>query len=409
MEVIHARCAGIDVHKKEIVVAPRVAEGPTVQRDLRTFGTTTKALLQASDWLRELGITHVAMESTGPYWRPVWHVLEGSFELTLANARDVKNVPGRKSDAKDPEWLADLHAHGLIRDSFVPDTPFLELRDLTRTRAQLLGERTRQVQRIQKILEYANVKLSSVVTDIMGVSGRRMLRALIEGESDPERLAALGHARLKATKAELREALHGRVTEHHRFMLRLHLDHVTEVEGRVQELEARIERYLQPFQRTVVRLDAIPGIDQAAAAVIVAEMGVDMSRFPTHGHLLAWAGVSPGLNESGGKRKSSRIRPGDRWLKTTLVQAAWAAVKKKDSFFHAKFLRIRRRRGEKKAIVAVAASMLTAAYYMIRDNKDFHDLGADYLTRLDRDKIARTLIRRLTDLGLDVQVRAQAA
>jgi transposase len=365
--------------------------------------------MQLADWLHGAKITHVVMESTGPYWRPVWHVLEGMFELTLANARDVKNVPGRKSDVKDPEWLSDLFAHGLVRSSFVPDEPIQELRDLTRTRKQIQRERVRQVQRIQKILEYANVKLASVISDILGVSGRRILVAIIGGEKDPERLAELGGSRLRASKEELREALRGYVTEHHRFMLKLHLDHIGAIDHTIQEIETRMEKCLEPFRSEVERLDTIPGIERNGAAAIIAEIGVDMSRFPTDGHLLSWAGLCPRLDESGGRTRSRRIRQGDRWLKTMLVQAAWGAVKSKDSYFHAKFIRIRRRRGDKKAIIAVAASILTAAYHMIKNQKDFLDLGADYLRGIDREKMAKRLMHRLAELGLQVEVRNIAA
>jgi len=409
VQVIHPRCAAVDVHKKHVTVWTRIARGSKVEREFRTYGTHTGQLMQLADWLHGAKITHVVMESTGPYWRPVWHVLEGMFELTLANARDVKNVPGRKSDVKDPEWLSDLFAHGLVRSSFVPDEPIQELRDLTRTRKQIQRERVRQVQRIQKILEYANVKLASVISDILGVSGRRILVAIIGGEKDPERLAELGGSRLRASKEELREALRGYVTEHHRFMLKLHLDHIGAIDHTIQEIETRMEKCLEPFRSEVERLDTIPGIERNGAAAIIAEIGVDMSRFPTDGHLLSWAGLCPRLDESGGRTRSRRIRQGDRWLKTMLVQAAWGAVKSKDSYFHAKFIRIRRRRGDKKAIIAVAASILTAAYHMIKNQKDFLDLGADYLRGIDREKMAKRLMHRLAELGLQVEVRNIAA
>lgn len=409
MEVLYPRCAGLDVHKKEVVACLRLAMHGKAQKELRSFGTTTGELMRLSDWLHEAGVTHVAMESTGPYWRPVWHVLEGTFELVLANAREVKNVPGRKSDAKDAEWLSDLLAHGLIKSSFVPEEPIQELRDLTRTRKQMTRERGRHVQRIQKILEYANVKLSSVVTDILGLSGRTILTALIEGERDPDKLAALGHVRLKASKDELREALAGHVTEHHRFMLKLHLEQIGSIDRMIDDLESRAEARLEPFRSKVEHLDTIPGINQRVAATIIAEIGADMSRFRNDDALVAWSGLCRGLNESAGKIKSARLRKGGNWLKDTMVQAAWAAVKKKDSYFHAKFARLRRRRGERKAIVAIAASMLRAAYYMIRDDKDFHDLGADHYNRFDRNKKARQLIRQLTELGMEVEVRECAA
>jgi transposase len=409
MEVLHPRCAGLDVHKKQVTVSLRVAEGRKVRKELREYGTDTAALLELRDWLEAENVTHVAMEATGTYWKPVWHVLEGSFELVLANARDVKNVPGRKSDVKDADWVGDLLAHGLIRSSFVPPQPIMELRDLTRTRKQLIRERGRHVQRIQKVLEDANIKLSSVVTDVTGLSGRKILVALIEGERDPSRLAELGSPWLKASRDELRAALHGFVREHHRFMLRLHLDQVDALDGAIQDVEARTEKCLDPFRGVVERLDTIPGVSAVTAAVIVAEIGVDMSRFPTPNDLVSWAGLCPGENQSAGKHRSRKLKKGAQWLKTTLVQAAWAAVKKKDSYFYAKFLRIKRRQGSKRAIVAVAASMLTAAYYMIQRDEDFHDLGAGYFDQFDRQKLARRLVRRLQELGLEVDVSSQAA
>jgi transposase len=409
MEVLYPRCAGLDVHKRQVTVTLRVAKGSKVRKERREYGTDTASLFELRDWLESEGVTHVAMEATGTYWKPVWHVLEGAFELVLANARDVKNVPGRKSDARDSDWIADLLAHGLIRSSFVPPRPILELRDLTRTRKQLVRERGRHVQRIQKVLEDANIKLSSVVSDVTGLSGRKMLVALIEGERDPERLAELGSVRLKASKEELQAALDGFVREHHRFMLRLHLDQVNALEAAIQDVEARTEKCLEPFRTVVQRLDTIPGVSEVTAAVIVAEIGVDMSRFSTAGHLVSWAGLCPGENESAGKHRSRKVRKGAQWLKTTLVQAAWAAVKDKETYYHAKFLRLQRRRGSKRAIVAVAASMLTAAYHIIQRDQDFHDLGAGYFDQFDRERLARRLIGRLHQLGVEVQVKQPAA
>jgi transposase len=409
MEVLHPRCAGVDVHKKQVTASLRVAEGQKVRKELREYGTETASLLQLRDWLESEGVTHVAMEATGAYWKPVWHMLEGPFELVLANARDVKNVPGRKSDVKDADWLSDLLAHGLIRSSFVPPQPIMELRDLTRTRKQLVRERGRHVQRIQKVLEDANIKLSSVVTDVTGLSGRKILVALIEGQTDSERLAELGSAWLKASKDELRAALHGFVRDHHRFMLRLHLDQINGLDRAIEDVEARTEKCLDPFRNVIEHLDTIPGVSPAIAAVIVAEIGVDMSRFPSAENLVSWAGLCPGENESAGKHRTRRLKKGAQWLKTTLVQAATAAVRKKDSYYSAKFLRIKRRQGSKRAFVAVAASMLTAAYHLIQRNEDFHDLGAGYFDQTDRQKLARHLIRRLTQLGLEVNVQSSAA
>jgi len=408
MELLHARCAGIDVHKTQLQVCVRIAGGGTVRKEVREFGTTTAELLRLSEWLASEGVTHVAMEATGSYWKPVWHVLEGTVELCLANPRDVKAVPGRKSDVRDCQWLADLQAHGLIRSSLVPPAPIQELRDLTRTRKQLVRERARHVQRVQKILEDANLKLASVITDIVGKSGRTMLEAITAGETDPAVLARLGSSRLRATEAELQAALHGRVRAHHRFMLRLHLDQIDGLDAAIRSLETRVQECLAPFRLAAERLATIPGVRDTAAAVLIAETGADMRRFPSANHLVSWAGLCPRLDESAGKPRSRRTRPG-LWLKTTLLQAAWAAVKRKDSYFYAKFLRLRRRRGDKKAIVAVAAGMLTAAYHIMRDGTEYQDLGADFFQRFDRDKLATRLVRRLQQLGFEVQARPAAA
>ena len=409
MEVLYPRCAGIDVHKRQVTVCVRVAEGRKPRKEVREYGTDTASLLELRDWLESEQVTHAGMEATGAYWKPVWHVLEEAIELVLANARDVKNVPGRKSDVKDADWLSDLLAHGLIRSSFVPPEPIMELRDLTRTRKQLVRERGRHVQRIQKVLEDANIKLSSVVSNVTGLSGRKMLVALIEGETDPDRLAELGSVWLKASKEELRAALHGFVREHHRFMLKLHLDQINALDAAIQDLEARTEKCLEPFRRVVEHLNTMPGVSETTAAVIVAEIGVDMSRFPTADAVVAWAGLCPGQDESAGKHRSRKLKKGGQWLKATLVQCAWAAVKNKDTYFHAKYLRIKRRRGSKKAAIAVAAAMLTAAYYMIQRDEDFHDLGPDYFQRFDRQVLTLRLIRRLHELGLDVAVQPRAA
>jgi len=407
MEVLHRRCAGLDVHKTTVVACVRVAEGKKVRREVREFATTSRALYALAEWLTGCGCTHAAMESTGVYWKPVWHMLEDRLELVLANATEVRNVPGRKSDTSDATWLADLLAHGLIRSSFVPPEPIAELRDLTRTRKQLVRERARHTQRVQKVLEDANLKLSSVVTDILGLSGRAVLEAVIRGETDPQELTALTNSRLKASREEVAEALYGRVTGHHRFMLRLHLNQIDGVDRAIAAVDARTQELLEPFRSTVEHLMTMPGVGPTVAAVLVAEIGTDMSRFKTPGHLVSWAGLCPRLDQSAGKPRSTRTRHG-HWLKTTLVQAAWAAVRKKDNYLHAQYLRIKRRRGAKKAIIAVAASMLTAAYHMIRDDADYLDLGGDYFQRYDRDKVARRLVQRLHELGFRVDVREAA-
>jgi transposase len=406
MDLMYPQCAGLDVHQQTVVACARRVTGVAITHDVRTFGTTTAELLALSDWLAAHGCTHVAMEATGVYWKPVWHVLEGSVTLVLAHALHVRNVPGRKSDVNDATWIADCLAHGLIRGSFVPPAPIQELRDLTRTRKQLVRETTQHTLRIQKTLENANLKLTGLLSDILGVSGRAILQALIAGETDPERLAALARGRLKATPAELRAALHGRITAHHRFLLQLHLAQIDALDAAVREVEARLGEALAPFRTALDHLITMPGVSETVARVLVAEIGFDMTRFPTAGHLVSWAGLCPRLDESAGKRRSTRTRPSNPWLKTTLVQAAWAAARKKDGYLRAQFLRIKSRRGPKKAILAVAASMLTAAYYMLRDGVDYRDLGADHFDRRDKAKLAKRLVARLHDLGFTVELRA---
>lgn len=409
MELLYARCAGLDVHATTVVACVRIATSGAVTYEHRTVSTTTRGLLELADWLAVRGCTHVVLESTGVYWKPVWHILEGQFSLTLANAMHVRNVPGRKSDKNDAAWLADLLAMGLIRGSFVPPTPIQELRDLTRTRKQLVREIGRHTQRIQKTLEDANVKLTEAISDILGATGRAILQALIVGETDPERLADLSRGRLKASRTQLVEALHGRVSAHHRFMLKVHLTQVEALEIALTDLEVHINEALAPFRAAVSLLTTMPGVSDTAAAVIVAEIGTDMVTFPTAGHLVSWAGLCPRLDESAGKRRSTRTRPSAPWLKTTLVQTAWAATRKRDSYFHAQFLRLKSRRGPKKAILAVAASMLTDVYDLLRDGVEFHDLGAQYFVQRDKEHLAKRLLRRLHDLGVEVEVKTKAA
>ena len=405
MEVLYPRCAGLDVHSRRVNACARVAVGRTVTIEHREFATTTAGLLELAAWLTEAGCTHVAMEATGVYWKPVWHILEESFTLLLANAQHIRNVPGRKSDRNDAAWIADLLAHGLIRGSFVPPTPIQELRDLTRTRKQLVGEIARHTQRLQKTLEDANVKLTRVVTDILGVSGRAVLAALIAGQTDPERLADCTTGRLKAGHADIVAAVHGRVTPHHRFLLELHLSQIDALKAAVQKLERQADEVLRPLRKAADRLQTMPGVSEAVARVIISEVGVDMAQFPSAGHLVSWAGLCPRLDESAGKRRSTRIRHATPWLKTALVQAAWAATRKKGSYLQAQFRRLKARRGPKKAIVAVAASMLTAAYFMLRDEKDYHDLGGRYLEGRDKHHVTKSLLARLRNLGVEVEVK----
>ena len=408
MEVVHPRCAGLDVHKETVVACVRVIEGRRVQQQVRTFPTTTHELLRLSDWLTESGCTQVAMESTGVYWKPVWHVLEGSFELVLANAGAIRNVPGRKTDVNDAMWIADLLARGLIRGSFVPPTPVQELRDLTRTRTQLVREAARHTQRIQKTLEDANLKLAGLITDILGVTGRAILEALIAGETDLDALANLRRRGIKASHDELVEALRGSMRDHHRFLLRLHLRQIEALQQAVRDLEGRMEDLLRPFCRSTELLTTIPGVSETTARVLLAEIGFDMQRFPSAGHLVSWAGLCPRSDESAGKRRSTRLRPGNVWLKSTLVQAAWAATRAKDSGLRAQYLRLKSRRGPKKAVVAVAASMLTSAYFMLLRDVPYQDLGPSYLEPRHPEKTAKRLVRRLNDLGFEVELRRAA-
>lgn len=406
MEVLYPRCAGLDVHAGSVTACVRIATGPEVTYEHRTAAATSRGLLELADWLGAHGCTHVAMEATGVYWKPVWHVLEVGFTLVLANAMHIRNVPGRKSDVNDARWIADLLAHGLIRSSFVPPAPIQALRDLTRTRKQLVGEIARHTLRIQKTLEDANLKLTRVVTDMLGRSGRAILKALVAGQTDPERLADLARGRLKAPRADLVDALHGRVTDHHRFMIQLHLTQIEALDAAVATIEARIGDALGPFRAAVNLLTTMPGLSDTTARVLIAEIGTDMTRFPTVGHLISWAGLCPRLDESAGKRRSTRTRRSAPWLKTTLTTAAWAATRKKDCYLRAQFLRIKSRRGAKKAILAVASSMLTAAYFMLRDGVEYHDLGPYHFEQRDKEQLAKRLIQRLRDLGVAVEVNA---
>jgi len=408
MEVLYPRCAGLDVHKDSVLARVRCVSPPT-HHEVRRFGTTTRDLLAMAEWLASHGCSHVAMEATGIYWKPVWHALAPRFELVLANAQHIRNVPGRKTDVSDAAWIADLLAHGLIRNSFVPTAAMQELRDLTRTRKQLVREIAQHSLRIQKLLEDANLKLGSVLSDVLGRSGRAMLAAIIAGEDDPERLAALALGTARRKQAALVEALRGQVTPHHRSMLQLHLGLVDALEAARAEIDARVGKALEPIRASARLLTTIPGVSDLVASVLVAEIGVDMTRFPSSGHLVSWAGLCPRNDESAGKRRSTRVRKGAPWLKATLVTAAWAAARAKGTYLHAQFLRIKARRGAKKAVLAVAASMLTAAYFMLRDGVEYQDLGANHFDQRNRTRAISRLVRRLRDLGCEVEVNPQAA
>src|SRR5580700_3540794 len=409
MEVLYPNCAGLDVHKETVVACSRRMTGSKVEREVRTFPTTTSGLLALSEWLSSLGATHIVMEATGVYWKPVWNILsDGEFELMLANAKHVKNVPGRKTDVNDATWLADLLAHGLIRASFVPNAATQEQRGLLRTRKQLTRERTSHVQRLQRTLEEANIKLDSVISDVVGTSGRAMLEALIAGETDPAKLAALANRRIKAGPDALAEALRGRVTKHHRFLLRLHLQQIDALDQAIAEIDKEVEANLDPFRPLIPLLISMPGIGELAARMILAEIGTDMSRFPTAAHLISWAGLCPKNDESAVKRRSTRMRKGAPWLKSLLFQCAWAATRKKCSYLQAQFHRIRARRGAKKAIGAVAASMLTAVYHMLKTGTFYQDLGADHFHRRSEPTLIKRLLQKLSSLGYDVTVRPLA-
>ena len=402
MEVLHPRCCGLDVHKDTVVACVRlVIDGKTV----RTFSTTTADLMALSQWLAENKCTHIAMESTGVYWKPVWHILaDGQFELVLANAAHIKGVPGRKSDVKDADWVSDLLAHGLIRASFVPDSPTQEMRTLIRTRKQLSREQARHILRVQKTLEDANIKLDSVISDLMGVSGRKMIEALIAGQRDPVKLARLADPRVKASQETLRQALRGRVTKQHRFLLRLHLDQIDGLDAAIAKIDREVEAAIAPFRTAIEQVTSIPGVKHLSARAILSEIGIDMYRFATDAHLISWACICPRNDESAGKRRSSRIRKGSPWLKATLVQCAWSATRTKDTYLQAQFHRIRSRRGAKKAIVAVAASILTAIYHMLKDGTMYLDLGPNHFDNRTKDRQKNRLVKRLAQLGYQVQL-----
>jgi len=410
MESLHTHCAGLDVHKDSVVACVRHLRSGAAVSSVKTFKTTTQELLTLSDWLSAEGVTHIAMEATGVYWKPVWHILaDGEFDLLLANAAHVKNVPGRKTDVKDAVWLADLLAHGLIRASFVPDEPTQHMRDLLRTRKQFTRERTSHIQRLQKTLEDANIKLDSVVTDVLGLSGRRMIEALIDGQTDPQVLARLAHRNLHATPTALEAALRGRITDHHRFLLRLHLAHLDAVDAAIAAIDGEVDRTVEPFRAAIALLNTIPGVSSLSAEVIVAEIGIDMTRFPTDAQLISWAGLCPGNDESAGKRRSTRLRQGSPWLKSALVQCAWAATRIKGSYLQAQFLRLRSRRGAKKAICAVAASLLTSIYHMLKNGVAYADLGAAHFDRRSKDRKVLSMIQRLRNLGYAVKLDPVAA
>jgi len=408
MKILHRRCAGVDVHSANVVACIRVMTKGKIRHEVRQFATSTRDLLALRDWFEVEKITHVAMEATGVYWKPVWHILEEKFTLILANAAHVRNLPGRKSDVNDATWIADLLAHGLIRASFVPPAPVQELRDLTRTRTQLTRDGARHIQRIQKTLEDANIKLTEVISDIVGPSGRRILKAIVAGETNALKLAALGSKRLKCSRSELIAALEGHVTDNHRFLIGQHLGMLEDLERRIEVFDKRIADVVAPFCHLVALLLTIPGVSRVSAEIILAEIGFDMTLFPTAGHLLSWAGMVPRLDESAGKRRSTRVRHGAPWLKPVLAQCGWAASRSRGTYLQAQFFRLRARRGPKKAAIAVAASILTAVYHMLKNHVPYHDLGPDHFVKRNPARIAAKLAQRIKDLGSEVQYSAAA-
>jgi transposase len=405
MEAIIERCCGIDVHKKTITVCLMIgAAGKTPSKTIKTFSTMTQDLLACRQWLVSEGCTHAVLESTGVYWKPLFNVLEEVIEVVLANARHIKNVPGRKTDVKDCEWLAQLLRHGLVRGSFIPPKPIRQLRDLTRYRQKLVQQRSSEINRLQKFLEDANIKLSAVVSDINGVSAQEMIGHLIADDMDPQQMAELAKGRLRNKLPELEKALEGYLSDHQRLLLKVSLQMIGSFDEAIAKLSQEIDVQMKPFESTAERLQTLPGVKKNAAERIIAEIGVDMSRFPSDAHLSSWAGISPGNNESAGKRYSGRITPGNKWLKTCLTEAAWAASRTKKTYLKARYHRLAARRGKKRAIVAVGHTILIMAYHIIKEQSTYKELGADYFERLNEQAIIRRLTSRIEKLGYQVDL-----
>ena len=410
MDVVYTQCAGLDVHKKTVVAAIIVPDGQGgLHKETRTFGTMTVDLLALSDWLMGHGVTHAAMESTGEYWKPPFNILESNIEVMLVNAQHVKAVPGRKTDINDAEWLADLLRHGLLRASFIPPVGQRELRELTRHRSNFVRERATLVNRVQKVLESANIKLASVASDVMGVSGRAMLAALIEGHASPAEMADLAKGKLREKREQLVKALEGRVKPHHRFILTELLCQIDNVEEAVSHFDEQIQLLGVPFEAAIALLDTIPGVARQTAEIIVSEIGIDMSRFPSAAHLAAWAGVAPGNNESAGKRRSGKTRKGNQALGVALNQAAHGAAHTKGTYLSAQYHRLAGRRGKKKAILAVAHSILVIAYHLIKRQEPYRELGGDYFDQRRPEATAKRLVKRLQQLGYEVVIQSQPA
>jgi len=396
----------LDVHKASVVACVMIAASDgTVHSEIKTFGTMTKDLLELGDWLKSWQITHAAMESTGSYWKPVYNLLEGQLELLVVNAHHIKAVPGRKTDVKDAEWIADLLRHGLLRGSFIPPKPQRELRELVRHRSNLVGRRAQAVNELQRTLESTNIKLGNVVTDITGVSATEMLQAIVAGNADPEALAEMARGRLKQKKELLQQALRGKVEDHHRLILSQLLVEIADYEEQVRDAGSLIATRLKDQRELLDRLDEIPGVNQRVAEVIVAEVGADMKRFPTAAHLISWAGICPGNNQSGGKRRSCRIKPGNRSLRSAIVEAANAAGKKKDCYLATMYRRLAGKRGKKRALIAVARTILQSCYYMMLRSCKYQELGADYFERRDPVGLANRLAKRIEKLGFAVSLQ----
>ena len=412
MKLQHLRCAGIDVHKRRVTGCVRIVEEGVARIEIREFGTTTGELLELCDWLKENRIPSLAMESTGSYWKPLYNLMEGDFQILLANAQHMKAVPGRKTDTKDAEWISELYAHGLLRASFVPNVEQRGMRELTRTRASLVGERARLANRIQKVLEDANIKLASVAANVLGVSGRVMLKAIIDGEEDPKAISELARGLLRKKIPELEQAVQGRVRPHHRIVLRELLKQVESLDDSVRVLEKAIEEAMadsdRPFETGVSLLCTIPGVAEVGARSVLAELGTDMDQFPSERHISSWVGVAPGTHESAGKRLSGRTTAGNAWGKRCLVQMAHAAAKAKNSYFQAMYRRLARRIGRKRAIVAVAHALLVAMYHMLKDGVPYEELGEGYFDQLNAQKTVKHLLDRLAKLGVTVQVQEAA-
>ncbi len=407
MEILFKCCCGLDIHKKTIVACLlRIDEHGEFSQQVRTLGTTTEELLRLCDWLVEAGCEAAAMESTGVYWKPVYNVLEGQMELLVVNAQHIKALPGRKTDVKDAEWIAELLQHGLLKSSFIPPQPQRDWRDLTRYRTSLVRERARLVNRLQKVLEDANLKLAGVATDVMGVSGRAILEALLSGQTDTQQLAELAKGRLRKKIPQLKQALSGRVREHHRFMLAEQLSHIDYVDEAIERLNEEIAQRLRPFEPELQLLDTIPGINRRIAENLAAEVGLDMNRFPSGAHLASWAAMCPGHHESAGKRHSGKTRKGDGWLKLTLIEAAHGAARTKDTYLSSQYHRLAGRRGKKRALVAVGHSLLVIVYYVLKRQQAYFDLGSNYFEELHRERLQRNLIRRLEKLGYQVTLKA---